>query len=386
MQPGADVVFQATFFDGRWRGHADFLIRAERPSRPRRWSYDVADTKLARRVKASALLQVCVYADRSRGSRACRRSASSSSPATAVARPTGWPTSRRSIGREGPLRGPGLRTDGRAAATYPDPVDHCRVCAGSRPAWTGAGPTTTFDRRRDDPDRHPAARRRWRSRPAALGDPAPVGAVPDMNADDARRAARAGRDPGRGRGPGRAPYELIQPVRGQPGHGLAPCPSRRRDVFFDIEADPWIGDAGLEYLLGAGPSGRRTARLPRALGPRPGRREGRVRGVHRPGHRSARPRSRDARLPLRRLRADGAQSADAAATRTREDEVDRILRAGSSSTSTRWFARASAPRSSRTRSSRSRSSTCPPARARSPRPASASSSTRRWLGPRRRST
>ena len=32
MRDGADVVFQATFFDGRWRGHADFLVRADRPS------------------------------------------------------------------------------------------------------------------------------------------------------------------------------------------------------------------------------------------------------------------------------------------------------------------------------------------------------------------
>ena len=32
MQAGADVVFQATFFDGRWRGHADFLIKVDTPS------------------------------------------------------------------------------------------------------------------------------------------------------------------------------------------------------------------------------------------------------------------------------------------------------------------------------------------------------------------
>ena len=50
-------------------------------------------------------------------------------------------------------------------------------------------------------------------------------------------------------------------------------------------------------------------------------------------------------------------------------------RRASSSTSSTSSGRASAPRSSRTRSSRSRSSTCPPARDRSPRPASASSRT-----------
>jgi predicted RecB family nuclease len=46
MRAGADVIFQATFFDGRWRGHADFLVRAERASDLGGWSYDIADTKL----------------------------------------------------------------------------------------------------------------------------------------------------------------------------------------------------------------------------------------------------------------------------------------------------------------------------------------------------
>ena len=64
MLAGRDVIFQATFFDGRWRGHADFLLRVERPSRLGDWSYEVADTKLAHRVKAGALIQMCVYADR----------------------------------------------------------------------------------------------------------------------------------------------------------------------------------------------------------------------------------------------------------------------------------------------------------------------------------
>ena len=33
MAAGVDVVYQATFFDGAWRGHADFLERVEVPSR-----------------------------------------------------------------------------------------------------------------------------------------------------------------------------------------------------------------------------------------------------------------------------------------------------------------------------------------------------------------
>ena len=66
MAAGADVIYQATFFDGTWRGHADFLLRVDDPERPSVWGpyhYEVADTKLARHVKASAVLQICSYID-----------------------------------------------------------------------------------------------------------------------------------------------------------------------------------------------------------------------------------------------------------------------------------------------------------------------------------
>jgi hypothetical protein len=51
---------------GTWLGHADFLLRVDSPERPSRWGpwhYEVADTKLARHVKASAVLQICGYVD-----------------------------------------------------------------------------------------------------------------------------------------------------------------------------------------------------------------------------------------------------------------------------------------------------------------------------------
>ena len=34
MAAGADVIFQATFFDGRWLGYADFLLRVDRSGPP----------------------------------------------------------------------------------------------------------------------------------------------------------------------------------------------------------------------------------------------------------------------------------------------------------------------------------------------------------------
>ena len=63
MTDGASVIYQATFLHGGHRGHADFLLRNTAPSRLGDWSYDVADTKLARRLKVPALLQMAEYGE-----------------------------------------------------------------------------------------------------------------------------------------------------------------------------------------------------------------------------------------------------------------------------------------------------------------------------------
>src|SRR4051812_49487316 len=64
MRAGVDVVHQATLSDGTWSGQADFLLRTAAPSDLGDWSYEVADAKLARRIKVPALLQMATYADR----------------------------------------------------------------------------------------------------------------------------------------------------------------------------------------------------------------------------------------------------------------------------------------------------------------------------------
>ena len=60
LHSGADVVFQAAFYDGSFQGYADFLIR-EHTSRGA--AYVVCDAKLARHEKPKALLQVAAYVD-----------------------------------------------------------------------------------------------------------------------------------------------------------------------------------------------------------------------------------------------------------------------------------------------------------------------------------
>src|SRR5439155_5567326 len=63
MRSGQEVIYQAALFDGRWLGYADFLLRVDTPSDLGDYSYEVADTKLARTVKGSAIVQMCSYAE-----------------------------------------------------------------------------------------------------------------------------------------------------------------------------------------------------------------------------------------------------------------------------------------------------------------------------------
>ena len=62
MRSGVDVVFQATFIDTPWTGHADFLVRVNTPSALGDWSYEPVDAKLAQTAKVRALLQLGEYA------------------------------------------------------------------------------------------------------------------------------------------------------------------------------------------------------------------------------------------------------------------------------------------------------------------------------------
>ncbi len=252
MAAGADVVFQATFFDGRWRGHADFLVRAERPSRLGSWSYDVADTKLARHVKASALVQMCVYADlleRVQGVPPETLTVVTGDGSAHDHRYADFAAFHRLVKRRFEERVFGSAT---TAPTYPDPVDHCRVCGW----WL----TCVERREADDHLSLVAGMSRTATErfvEAGITTLERLGQTPATMSVSEMAPATFSRLQGQaaiqldGRRSGHLEYELLPPDPEQPVHGLGALPEPAPlDVFFDIEADPWIGDAGLEYLLG----------------------------------------------------------------------------------------------------------------------------------------
>jgi len=266
MAAGADVIYQATFFDGTFRGHADFLLRVEAPGRPSRWGphhYEVADTKLARHVKASAILQICSYVDQLERLQGVRPewlhvALGGSARAVERLRVDDYMAYYRSA-RDRFLRAMADQTPAThpPAGTYPDPVEHCEVCR-----WAAECAT----RRRADDHLSLVAGITARQRRAlsergvatleALGELA-LPMMPPLEGTSEGALLRV-REQARIQLQGRRElwprYELLLPDPGgeipaERGLATLPPPSPG-DLFFDIEGDPYAFEDGLDYLFG----------------------------------------------------------------------------------------------------------------------------------------
>jgi uncharacterized protein len=263
MRTGAEVIYQATLFNGRWVGYADFLLRVERPSELGSWSYEVADTKLARAVKGSAILQVCVYSDLLAAMQGVAPEAIHVVTGDRVQHSLRLDdfaayhrAAKRRFEREVFGDGDLPARDPATAETYPDPVDHCKVCT-----WY---PVCIERRRADDHLSMVAGMTHAVTKRLVSDDVATRRAlarlprdrsVQEVNPRTLARLREQARVQVEGEARGELIFELIDPDPAQPDHGLARLPEPSpNDVFFDIEADPWAEDDelgfGLEYLLG----------------------------------------------------------------------------------------------------------------------------------------
>ena len=271
MASGADVIFQATFFDERWLGHADFLLRVTSPDRPSVWGpyhYEVADTKLARHVKAGAVLQICSYVEQLERIQGVRPRElhvvlGGSAHETATLKVDDYMAYYRSAKRR--FERAVLGTDVAPAppvaypppATYPEPVDHCDVCR-----WA----ELCVKRRRDDDHLSLVAGISARQRKALAARDidtverlaaAPIPLDPPLDGSSASSLERV-REQARiqvaGRGLPKPIYELLLPGAGdpiEPERGLTILPEPDRgDLFLDLEGDPYALDDGVDYLFG----------------------------------------------------------------------------------------------------------------------------------------
>ncbi len=254
MATGVPILYQATFFDGAFVGHADFLRRVERPSNLGAWSYEVLDTKLALSSKPYFLVQLCNYGEH-------------------LERIQGVMPAHGSIvlgdGREERFRlhdylayyrhlkarylefvTDPARAAEDDAAIYPHRCAHCTICR-----WNEA---CTAKRKADDHLSGVAGMRRdqlTKLESAGIVSLAALARVDEaarperMSEETFAKLRRQARLQDRARNEGGLHYELIEHAPPM-GFSLLPAPAPG-DVFFDMEGDPlYEPGRGLEYLFG----------------------------------------------------------------------------------------------------------------------------------------
>lgn len=255
MRAGADAVVQGALRDGPWFGYPDVLQRVERASSLGGWSYEVADTKLARETRGGTILQLSLYSD-------MLATAQRSAPeffhviTPDVVQPirdyrvADYAAYSRLIRAR--LRAVvGQDDEQLAAANYPEPVEYCDVCH-----WLAACDTK---RRHDDHlslvagitqlQRRELAARSVTTVAGVARLPVPLPFTPTRGSSEAlervRHQARLQLD-------SRAqavPLHELRAIEDFKGLLRLPEPSLG-DVFLDLEGDPLAIEGGRDYLFG----------------------------------------------------------------------------------------------------------------------------------------
>ncbi|MGV1048175.1 MAG: TM0106 family RecB-like putative nuclease [Solirubrobacterales bacterium] len=246
LSGGSEVIYQATFLRDGLRGHADFLFRVDRPSELGVFSYEVADTKLARRAKPYFILQLCFYSEllaAAQGAKPENIHVVLGNEEQRTFRLAEFSAYFRRV-RAAFLAS--LANDERS--TYPEPVAHCEICR-----WR-----SVCDAKREADDHlslvaNITARQRGLLQEAGVETLAALGgverlAVQGVDPDVLKRLHEQASLQLAARESGKHSYELRTPEEGR-GFARMPQPSGG-DFFFDMEGDPLFDDGGLEYLFG----------------------------------------------------------------------------------------------------------------------------------------
>ena len=256
MGAGADAIVQGALEDGNWYGRPDVLLRTDAPSAFGAWAYEVADTKLARETRGGTILQLGLYCEM-----LARIQGRPPERFYVVTPDTAAPVHEYRVDDYAAyfrvIRGRLEETVGEdddvlAAANYPEPVDHCDVCP-----WSSV---CSQKRRTDDHlslvagiSRLQRSELEARDIPtlAALAEmPLPLAFKPTHGAAATfERVREQARLQLVARETQQPVFEAIQPVEPEKGLCRLPEPSPR-DLFLDLEGDPFAGEGGREYLFG----------------------------------------------------------------------------------------------------------------------------------------
>ncbi|HEX4520586.1 MAG TPA: TM0106 family RecB-like putative nuclease [Gaiellaceae bacterium] len=240
MRAGADVIYQACFVNGAWRGFADFVER--QPD----GRYEVVDTKLARHSKPAYVLQLCFYSEQ------VGRIQASMPEHMHVVTGAGERESHRVDDFLAYYRRVRERFVAAVEAgidVYPVPVSYCGRCdflARCEARWLADDHLSLVARMRRDQVR--------RFEEAGIKTVVELGRATDDNRPPqmAPRTFEALREQAAMQVAARTAPHALRVLEPEPKRGfeLLPPPSRG-DLFFDIEGDPfWEPARGLEYLWG----------------------------------------------------------------------------------------------------------------------------------------
>jgi predicted RecB family nuclease len=355
MERGADVIAQGALRDGDWFGRPDVLRRVTMPSERWKWSYEVVDTKLARETKATTILQLSLYSElltkiqgtapeflwvvppgagfagekyrvaeyaayyryvKERLVSAVRKGISSADEVTSAERPIAEPAQ-------------GKRVAIAEDETYPEPVEHCNVCRWFKEC---------DGRRRADDHLSLVAGIRRQQRDQCeewnAGTMAKLAVLPIPLKERPAHGSKSGyervREQARVQVEGRTEKKLKhEQLAVAEGMGFCRLPEpAAEDMFVDLEGDPFVGDAGLQYLFGfavKGADGELKYEKQWALN-----REEEKRGFEWLVDEIMRRREADPKMHVYHF---GAYEPSALKRlmgmyATREDEIDRLLRAG----------------------------------------------------------
>jgi uncharacterized protein len=252
MKRGVPIIVQGALQTGTWRGRTDVLQRVATPSELGAWSYEVIDTKLARETRGGTILQLSLYSE-------LLSVAQGLTPEYMYVVTPGIedvPQRYRTAAYAAYFRSvkhslEQMLATRAALSTYPEPQEHCEICR-----WIAQ---CDARRRRDDHlclvagitkvQRSELTRRAVATTTALSAVPIPLQWKPERGvAQSYVRIREQARVQVTARQRGQPLFETLDPAAGV-GLALLPAPSPG-DVFFDLEADPFVGEGGIEYLFG----------------------------------------------------------------------------------------------------------------------------------------
>lgn len=252
MKAGTEVIVQGALSHDGWVGRADILRRVDTPSDLGAWSYEVVDTKLARETKAGSVLQLSLYSDLLSGLQGIAPEWMYVVAPWSDFEPQQYRFADYAAYFRQVKRGLLESFAGESQeATYPNPIEHCDICR-----WR-----ESCDKRRHDDDHlclvagisklqiNELKQHGIGTVKDLAAMKLPLAWKPDRGSTEAiTRVREQARIQQEARVSGERKFEVL-PV--EPGFGFTklPAPSEG-DIFLDLEGDPFVGEHGLEYLFG----------------------------------------------------------------------------------------------------------------------------------------